>query len=247
MISLKTEEELKVMQEGGMISAGALKEVLKNVRAGIKTIELDKIAEEYILNHKGKPSFKTVKNYKFTTCINVNEGVVHGIPNQRVIKKGDLVKVDLGVLYKGFHTDLSDTVEVETNVQEDFLSAGRLALSDAVSMCIVGNKVGDISNAIQKVIEGKDFTVSRDLVGHGIGKSLHEDPFVPGFGKAGTGPILKEGMVLALEVIYQKGSYEIDYEKDGWTIITKDRSLSALFEHTIAVTKDGPLILTLFD
>lgn len=232
------------MREGGKISAGALDQALKHVKPGVKLSELDKIAEDYIVSHGAEPSFKKVKGYSYTTCINVNEGVVHGIPNNRVVQSGDLIKVDLGAFYKGFHTDLSHTVEVETNKHSKFLTTGMNALEEAVKKCRVGNRIGDVSTAIQTTVESEGYTVSRDLIGHGVGKELHEQPAVPGYGTPGTGLFLKEGMVLAIEVIYQMGDWDIVYEKDGWTIATRDRSLAGLFEHTVAITSRGPLVLT---
>ncbi len=242
---VKTYQEIQVMKEGGKIAAYALDSVLNSIKEGISTKELDQIAEQIILNNHAKPSFKKVKGYMYSTCINLNEGLVHGIPNERVIKRGDLVKVDLGVFYRGFNTDLSYSVEVGANNQKKFLTVGESALNEAIKKCVVGGRVGDISSSIQQIIESNGYSVSRELVGHGVGRLLHEPPSVPGYGVAHTGVILKEGMTLAVEVIYQKGSPEIEYEKDGWTIITKDRSLAGLFEHTVAITKDGPLVLTL--
>ncbi len=244
MITLKNENEIEVMREGGKISAGALKRAISFVKPGVKTIDLDEVVDEYILKHNGEHSFKKVKGYKFATCININEGLVHGLPGERVIKKGDLVKIDLGVLYKGFNTDLSYTVEVETNSHSKFLESGKKALARAIRKCVVGNRIGDISSAIQTEIESNGYSVSLELIGHGVGRSLHEAPSVPGYGTAGTGPTLKEGLTIAIEVIYQMGKPDIDYEKDGWTIITQDRSLAGLFEHTVAITKEGPIVLT---
>lgn len=246
MIHLKTPEQIKIMQEGGEISAQALQKVLDAVKPGITLAELDKIAEQYILSQGAKPSFKGVDDYEFTTCINVNDGIVHGIPNNYKVKPGDLVSIDLGALYKGFHTDLSYTVEVETKKETEFLETGKRALKLGIEQAVVGNHIGDISNAIQTCVESKGYTVSFDLVGHGVGKNLHEDPYVPGYGKKGKGPELKEGMVLAIEVIYQKGNPAITIDEDGWTIKTLDGSLSGLFESTVAITSEGPIILTQF-
>lgn len=242
--TLKTPNEVQLMRDGGKISAGALSEVLKFVKDGVSLTELDLIAEKYILSKGAEPSFKKVKGYHWTTCINLNEGLVHGIPDKRTIKKGDLVKVDLGAFYKGFHTDISYTVEVETSVHARFLQAGKNAMEKAIKQCVEGNRVGDMSFAIQKEIESYGYTVSLDLTGHGVGKELHEDPLVPGYGVPNSGKLLKNGMTLAIEVIYQKGSPEIAYEPNGWTIYTKDKSLSGLFEHTIAVNGQSPIIIT---
>ena len=244
MISIKTTEQLDKMKEGGKISSRAVKEVLDYLKPGIKTIELDRIAEKYILSQGGKPSFKTVHGYSYTTCININEGIVHGLPNNYKIKRGDIVSIDLGVYYKGFHTDISYTLEVETQKEKDFLDTGKKALTEAISKCVEGFTLGDIGFVIQSIVESQKYTVSRELVGHGIGKELHESPYVPGYGKRGHGPKLKEGMVFAIEVIYQKGKPDLALDKDGWTLITKDRSLSALFEHTVIVGKNSPLVIT---
>ncbi|MEK7595128.1 MAG: type I methionyl aminopeptidase [Patescibacteria group bacterium] len=246
MIPIKSEEDIKKMSEGGKISALALVTVLKKLEVGSTLSDLDQIAEKAILENGAKPSFKRVYNYKYATCININEGVVHGVPTQRKVKKGDLVKIDLGAFYKGFNTDLSYTIEVGTNRFAKFLAAGKEALKEAISNCIVDQKLGTVSNAIQRIIEKSGYSVSRELIGHGVGKKLHEAPEIPGYGVAGTGVSMKEGMVFALEVIYQVGRPEIAYEKDGWTIITKDRSLAGLFEHTVAITAMGPKVLTDF-
>lgn len=189
MITYKTPQEINVMKEGGRISSLALKEVLKHVRVGVTTLELDQIAEKTILKHGALPSFKFVDGYAFTTCININEGIVHGLPNNYAIKRGDLISIDLGAYYGGFHTDLSYTVEVETSYEEKFLSAGKRALERAIEASVVGNKIGDIAHAIQSCIESYGYSVSRDLVGHGIGHELHEAPYVPGYGKKGKGDL----------------------------------------------------------
>ncbi len=246
-IPIKTMQQINIMQEGGKISSEALKTAVEAVKPGISLKELDSISEDYIVTHGGKPSFKTVDDYRYATCINVNDGIVHGIPNSYRLKEGDLVSIDLGVLYKGLHTDVSWTVEVvapgKTAKEEKFLDAGKKALDSAIKNCVLGNRVGNISNTIQTVIEKAGYTVSLDLVGHGVGADLHEDPYVPGYGRKKDGPILKEGMVLAIEVIYQKGKPKIKTDADGWTLKTADGSLSGLFESTVAITKDDPLIL----
>ncbi|MFZ5424707.1 MAG: type I methionyl aminopeptidase [Patescibacteria group bacterium] len=243
-IKLKNSDELDLMRDGGKITAAALRAALSAVKTGITTIELDKIAEQQILDLGGQPSFKTVVGYDFSTCINVNEGLVHGLPNDYVLKKGDIVSIDLGTLYKGFHTDLSYTVEVDGLTESKFLTIGEDALNAGIKNSVAGKHIGDIGFAMQKVIESEGWSVSRDLVGHGIGKDLHEDPYVPGYGKPGVGPELKVGMVLAIEIIYQKGRPKIKVADDDWTIVTEDGSLAGLFEHTVAITKDGPEVLT---
>jgi len=246
MIPLKTKNDIETMREGGVIALTALKKVLENIKPGIKLSELDRIADQYIIDSGGEASFKTVDGYSYATCINVNEGIVHGIPTDYELTTGDVVSIDLGVLYKGFHTDLSHTVEVGTDKEKVFLDTGKQALSNAISKLLVGNRIGDISQAIQSTVESVGYSVSRDLVGHGVGAELHEDPLVPGYGRKGEGPLIQEGLVLAIEVIYQRGSPRIEVDDDDWTIKTSDGSLSGLFEQTVAATKDGPVIITSF-
>jgi len=244
MIIYKTVDEINTMKLGGKISRDALKLALSMCEEGMMLIQIDREVEKFILSNLAKPSFKYVPGYSFSTCININDGLVHGIPTDYKISKGDLVKVDLGVLYKGFHTDTSGTVEVGTSLETSFIDAGRECIKRAVAKCLIGNKIGDISHAMQEAIESHGFTVSRSLLGHGIGRQLHEDPLVPGYGKPNTGITLKEGLVLAIEIIYQKGSYQTKVLPDNWTIVTKDGSLGGLFEDTVAITRSGPLVLT---
>lgn len=232
------------MAIGGKISANALKIAIDMADEGVSLKEIDSAVENFIIKNKAKASFKTVEGYKYATCINVNDGLVHGIPNSYILKKGDLVKIDLGVLYEGFHTDTSGTKEIGTNLEEKFLEAGRICIENAIKKCQIGNKLGDISHEMQVAIESRGYSVSRSLVGHGIGRDLHEDPLVPPYGKAGSGITLKEGLVLAIEIIYQKGSHHLKTQDDGWTISTKDGSLGGLWEHTVAITRKGPLVLT---
>ncbi|EKD99746.1 MAG: hypothetical protein ACD_22C00184G0012 [uncultured bacterium] len=243
-IKIKKPEDIALMVEGGKITALALRKVLDAAKTGAVLADLDKIAEEIIITSGAKPSFKMVEDYKFTTCLNVNEGIVHGIPNNYALRDGDVLSVDLGAFYKGFHTDLSYSVEIATNKEQKFLQAGENALNAAIAACTIGKHIGDISNSIQQIIQKAGYTVSTELVGHGVGKDLHEDPYIPGYGKKNTGPEIKEGMVFAIEVIYQKGSPKLALERDGWTLRTADRSLSGLFEHTVAVTKNGSVVIT---
>lgn len=244
MIKTKKPEEIEIIARAGKIAKGALDAAVAAVHPGVTTLEIDKIAEDYILSHGAKPGFKTVENYEFTTCININEGLVHGLPTSYKLQPGDLVSIDLGAYLEGWHSDLSHTVEVDTSEHKEFLEVGEKALQAGIEQIVIGNRLGDVGYAIQNVIESNGYTVSEDLVGHGLGRELHEDPYVPGYGMPGEGIEIKEGMVLAIEVIYQKGNPEIMVAEDDWTIVTADGSLSALFEHTVAVTKDGPRILT---
>ncbi len=250
MIPIKSEKEIKVMREGGRITAEVLAEVLAETKVGTTTLELNNLAEKLILAAGGKPSFKGFQDYPFAICININEGVVHGIPTKRKLKVGDVVTVDLGVLYKDLHTDTARTVKVQSakckvqNSIDKFLGTGQRALDEAIKRCQVGKTVGDISHTIQKAVEEARYNVVRELGGHGVGRKLHEPPFIPEYGQPGTGPILKEGMTLAIEVIYAQKSGKIELLSDDWTIVTADGSLAGLFEHTVAVTKSGPIVLT---
>ena len=232
------------MKEGGKISARVLDLVLAAARPGISTLELDTLAEKLILSAGGKPSFKGFENYPFTTCINVNEGIVHGLPTKRKLKVGDVLTVDLGVLYKGLHTDTARTIEVGSLKLKKFLDAGQKALERAIEQCQVGNHVGDISQAIQTTIEKVGYSVARELGGHGVGKRLHEPPFIPGLGQSGEGPVLREGMTLAVEVIYASGNGKMAVLNDGWTVVTVSGKVAGLFEDTVAFTKSGPVVLT---
>lgn len=245
MIKIKSKEEIEKIAKAGKIAQGALQATISAVKPGVTTLELDEVAEKYILEQGATPGFKTVEDYDFTTCINVNEGLVHGLPNDYVLKPGDLVSIDLGAYLDGWHSDLSYTVEVETAEHKEFLEIGQKALQAGIDQFVIGNRIGDVGFAMQNVVEDAGCTVSEDLVGHGIGKELHEDPYVPGYGEPGEGVKIEEGMVVAIEIIYQKGKPEIMIEDDDWTISTADRSLAGLFEHTVAATKDGPRLLTL--
>ena len=232
------------MQEGGGIARLAIDAAVKAIAVGITTLELNNIAEKVIQDAGGVACFKGYDGFPYATCININNGIVHGIPSNYRIRQGDIVSVDLGVLYKGLNTDVSDTVEVGTKDQEKFLTTGRKALEKAIGACILGNRVGDISAIIQKTVESSGYSVTRDLAGHGVGRQIHEDPYVECFGRPGKGEKLVEGMTLAIEVIYQQGKPELILARDGWTLTTKDGSISGLFEKSVAVTRQGPLVLT---
>lgn len=244
MIKIKTKEQINKMEKAGEIATKTLQEVLKNVSVGISTLELDKIAEKSIVSQGAFPGFKTVDDYQFTTCINVNEGIVHGLPGAYKLKKGDLVSIDLGAMYEGMHSDLSYTVEVESNNEEKFLETGKFALNEAIKICKQGNRIGDVSNVMQSIVEDAGWSVSRMLVGHGIGNELHEEPYVPCYGQKGKGPKIKPGMAFAVEIIYQKGKPRIKVLNDEWTIVTADGSLAGLFEKTVVITNDGNKVLT---
>jgi len=255
MINIKTKEEIEIMRLGGKILAEVLQEVIKNIKIGISELELDQLAEKLILEKGGEPGFKKVEGYKYTICISTNEVVVHGIPTKYKLKEGDVVGIDCGVYYKGFHTDMAQTVRVQgSRVKSQkpdaigrFLQTGEKAMWEGIKVAREGNRVGDISKAIQRIVERQGYSVVRSLVGHGVGRQLHEYPEVPGFldKSIEKTPKLKYGMTIAIETIYNMGKSDVVYSgNDGWTIKSKDGSLSGLFERTIAITKDGAAILT---
>lgn len=246
MIHIKSPEEIEIMAKGGKISAQVLKETLDLVKPGITTLELDSFAESRILELAGKPAFKGYEGYNFTTCININDGIVHGMPGSYFINRGDLVSVDLGVIYGGFNTDVSWTVIAGGGNKEGekFLEAGKRALQKALTKCKIGNRIGDISFAMQAEVEKGGYNVVRDLVGHGVGRNLHEDPQVPCYGRPSVGAELREGLTIAVEVIYTLGSPKLKVLSDGWTMATKDGSISGLFEQTVAIERNGPKLLT---
>jgi methionyl aminopeptidase len=259
MIKIKSKEEIKIMQEGGRILAETLWEVLKHVKLGASEIELDALAEKLIREKGGEPGFQKVPGYKHATCISTNDVVVHGVPTDRRLKEGDIIGIDCGVYYKGFHTDMAETLRVSSQKSEvksqkldevdRFLKVGKEALEAGIDKARLGNHVGNISRAIQGLVEAQNgYSVVRSLVGHGVGQELHEEPEVPGYlqvRKIGKTPVLAEGMTIAIEVIYNMGGPEIVFaNRDGWTLKTEDGSLAGLFERSLAITKDGPLILT---
>lgn len=245
-IFYKTEDEINIIRESADILGRAHGEVASAIKPGVKTKVLDKIAEDFIKDHNGKPSFKGYNGFPSSLCISVNEVVVHGFPSDYVLKDGDIISVDCGVLYNGFHSDSAYTYSVG-HVEEpvvSFLNDVKTMLYLGIEQAVTGNRVGDIGYAIQTDAHAKGYTVVRELVGHGVGKRLHEGPEVPNYGKRGRGPVLKEGMVIAIEPMINMGTRNIVQEKDGWTIRTKDRKPSAHFEHTVAIFKDKTEILT---
>lgn len=249
MITIKTDEEIKIMAEGGA-KLGRVKNALKAaVSAGVTAEDIEKLAQELIKKEGAEPSFDKVPGYRWATCINVNEGLVHGIPSRGLVfKDHDVVSIDVGIYYKGFHTDTSVTVAINpTDEIKKFLSVGRSALEKAISKVREGNFIFNISEAIEKTIEEGGYTTIKALVGHGVGRELHEDPQIPCFvpGKIDESPKIKKGMVLAVEVMYAQGSDKVAIAEDGWTIVMRDGKISALFEETVAVTQKGPKILTL--
>lgn len=233
------------MREGGIIAGNILHELLASATPGVTTQFLDEKAQALVKKYGVKASFKGFEGYQHHIVTCVNDEVVHGIPSKRVLEEGDLLTIDFGAYYKGFHTDTANTIEIGNSQRHDtFLSAGKQALETAIQACRPGNHIGDIGYAIESVVYGAGYDVVWQFVGHGVGKSLHEDPQVPGMGEKGTGVLLREGMVLAVEVMYAEDNAEVEILDDGWTAVTVDRSNSGMFEHTVALTKNGPLVIT---
>lgn len=253
MAHIKTTAEIEVMKQGGAMLSKIRDRLLDEVKVGVTPLEIDALAFELIKKTGGTASFLTVKDYKWATCISVNDVVVHGIPTSEPFKEGDRVGVDIGLLYEGYHTDTSwskvidDSQSGDYSKVENFLKIGEKALEKAIGQAKVGNRIGHISKAIQDTVEGAGYSVVKSLVGHGIGKKLHESPQVPGIltGKIEHTLSLQQGMVLAIEVIYNQGKPEIVYKNDdGWTLASEDGSLSGLFEDTVLITEKEPIILT---
>jgi len=245
-IPVKTEAEIKIMEDGGRILAKIIKQLEGMVKPGITTNQLNKAAEDLVFKYGAKPSFKNYLGFPAVLCVSLNEEIVHGLPSERKIKRGDLVSLDLGILYNGFHTDMAVTIPVDVNDQKisELIKVTKESLKRAIKKAIPGNAFGDIAYEVQSYIESQGFNVVRELCGHGIGKAIHEEPQVLNCGKKGTGPKIKEGMVFCIEPMATIGEWRIKKAKDGYGYETKDGSISAHFEHTIAVTKKGPKILT---
>lgn len=245
MVKPRKARELKLMRASGRMTSSALGKVIENIKVGVSSLELEKKAEEEIKRLGGESSFKTVKGYNFTTCITFNEQVVHGLPTERKIIDGDIVSVDLGAVFNGWHTDAAWSVLVGKDLEkEKFLKVGEEALWLGIGKATHGNRIGDIASAIQVSVEGSGYSIVRSLVGHGVGRNLHEEPEVPGYGKKGSGMILQEGMTIAIEVIYTAEQPEVVLEHDGWTISSADGSLAGLFEMSVIVGKKQAEVLT---
>lgn len=246
MVHLKTEEELAIIREGAQILGKAHGEVARSIRPGIKTSALDRIAEEFIRDNGGIPSFKNYNGFPASLCISVNEVVVHGFPGNYELRDTDIIAVDCGVYYKGFHSDSAYTYPLEKTSPETLLLLERTydALYLGIEQAKAGNRIGDVAFAIQHYVESFGYGVVRELVGHGVGQKLHEDPEVPNYGKRGKGVKIVPGMVFAIEPMINRGTKNVVQELDGWTIRTADRKPSAHFEHTIAVHEDRTEILT---
>ncbi|MBR5538533.1 MAG: type I methionyl aminopeptidase [Clostridia bacterium] len=248
MIVLKTGSELKIMKQACAIAAGALKTAGEAVRPGVSTAEIDKIAEDYIRSHGGEPNFLNYSGFPATACISINNEVIHGIPTKkRILREGDIVSIDLGAKYGGYHGDNAATFacgEISDKAKR-LIDTTRESLYEGIKAAVSGGRIGDISHAVQSYVEERGYSVVRKFVGHGIGTQLHEAPEVPNFGTKGRGPRLLPGMTLAIEPMINEGDYDVKVLSDGWTVLTVDGSLSAHFEHTVVITPDGPKILTL--
>ena len=247
MIVLKTGRELKIMREACRISAEALKLAGNAVEPGVTTAELDKIAEKYILSQGAVPNFKNYNGYPATACISINNEVIHGIPSKkRVIQAGDIVSIDLGACFEGYHGDNAATFACGdiSDEAKRLMDTTRESLYQGIAAAVSGGRLGDISAAVQQYVESRGYSVVRQFVGHGIGTQLHEAPEVPNFGTHGRGIRLMPGMTLAIEPMINIGGPDVKVMPDGWTVLTKDGSLSAHFEHTIVITPDGPQIMT---
>ena len=249
MIVCKSPAELETMREANLMVARVLDRLGEMIKPGVTTKELDAFAEEMILTEGGRPAFKGYRGYPATLCTSVNDQIVHGIPNSNPLKQGDIVGIDVGGLYRGFYGDSARTFSVGELTQETrkLLDVTRKALYAGIEKVRVGNRVSDISSAIQQLVESHGFSVVREFVGHGIGKSLHEEPQVPNYGKPGTGPRLVAGMVLAIEPMVNSKGPQARVLEDKWTAVTVDGGYSAHFEHSVAVTPDGPWILSELD
>ena len=248
MIVLKTGRELNIMKEACRISAGALQTAGKAVEPGVTTAEIDRLAEEYIRSQGGEPNFKNYEGYPATACISINNEVIHGIPSsKRKLRAGDIVSIDLGAKFDGYHGDNAASFACGDMSPEAkrLMDATRESLYEGIKAARAGGRIGDIGHAVQAYVEARGYTVVRQFVGHGVGTHLHEAPEVPNFGTPGRGVRLIPGMTIAIEPMVNAGGAGVEVQPDGWTVLTKDGSLSAHFEHTVAITADGPKIMTL--
>jgi methionyl aminopeptidase len=246
MVIRKSKREMDLMREAGRIVAVIHDRLRKSIRPGVTTAELDALAYEVVTAHDARPSFLGYRGFPASVCVSINEEVVHGIPGPRVLEEGDIVSLDFGAIYRGYHGDAAITVGVgEVGKRaEELMDTTREALEAGIAQCREGNHLGDVSSAIQRHAESRGFSVVRQYVGHGIGRQMHEDPQIPNYGSPGRGMLLKSGMTFALEPMVNVGGYLTRVLDDNWTVVTDDGELSAHFEHTIAITEAGPEILT---
>lgn len=247
MVVLKTARELQLMQHACKISAQALELAGKAVKPGVSTYDIDALIHDFIVGAGAKPSFLGYGGFPASSCISINDEIIHGIPNRkRIIKNGDIVSVDVGAFIDGFHGDNAYTFAAGdiSDEAKKLLEATEQSLYEAIKVAVAGNRIGDIGNAVSSCVEDRGFSVVREYVGHGVGRDLHEDPEVPNFGKAGHGVRLVPGMTIAIEPMINAGGREVKRLADKWTVVTADQSLSAHFEHTVLITADGPVIMT---
>lgn len=249
MIYLKSEAEIEIIAESSKILSKVHGIISREIKPGVSTLFLDKIAEEYINDHGAKPSFKGVNDYKFSICASINDVVVHGLPSKYELREGDLLSIDCGVYYKKFHSDSAYTYPIGEVGDEilRFLSISKKSLDLGIEAISLKKRTGDLGNSIQNYIESHGYSVIRDLVGHGVGHDLHEDPEFPNFGNPGKGAKLRNGMVFALEPMVSMGNYKLAYDSDKWSIRTVDNSLTSHYEHTIALINGKSRVLTTFD
>jgi methionyl aminopeptidase len=245
MSKLISDDEVEKIRQSGKILAEVIREIKRLIIPGVKTSFLDQVAADLIKSHGARPAFLGYRGYPASICISINEQVVHGIPGERVIESGDLVSVDIGVEFQGFYTDAAFSVVAGdgNSLAQKLVEVTEKSLYEGIKRALPGNRIGDISHAIQETIESAGFSVVRDFVGHGVGRALHEEPQIPNFGKKNR-VVIEEGMVLAIEPMANEGGYQVEILDDDWTVVTKDGGLSAHFEHTVWVTKKGPVILT---
>lgn len=247
MIQIKTPGELAKMRQAGKISAGALQAGGNAVKPGVTTADIDRAVYNYIIAQGARPNFKGYNGFPGSACISLNDTVIHGIPSREVVvKEGDIVSIDTGAIWEGFHGDNAATFACGSISPEAaaLMEVTKAALQKAIQAAVPGNRVGDISHAVQAFVEAEGYSVVREFVGHGIGRIMHEEPEVPNFGAAGRGPRLVPGMTLAIEPMINQKGFAVHVLGDGWTVKTRDGGLSAHYEHTVAITKDGPVILT---
>ncbi len=247
MIILKSNKELEIMREAGKITAGALQVVEQQIRPGVTTAHLNRVAEEYILSHNATPVFKGYNGFPASICASINAQVVHGFPNDEELQEGDIASIDVGAVYNGYVGDAARTFPVGNITVEAaaLIEATKNSFFEGLKYARLGYRLSDISHAIQSYVEARGFSVVKAFVGHGIGRNMHEDPQIPNFGLPGKGPRLRPGMTLAIEPMINQGTDQVDIMEDGWTVYTRDRRLSAHYENTIAITEGDPLILTL--
>jgi methionyl aminopeptidase len=247
IIPIKTDEEIKTMRIGGKILASVLAILEPHVKKGTPTQELAKIAANEVKKQGGEAAFLDYSGFPASICVSINDNVVHGLPSEKTIKNGDIVSLDFGVKYQGYYTDAARTYLIGSDPdKQKFINITKQSLDRAIDKAREGARIGDISFTVQHILESNKYGVVRDLIGHGVGRQLHEDPNIPNFGHAETGPVLKAGMTLAIEPMSTIGDFKVFTAEDGWSIMTKDGSLSAHFEDTVLVTKEGPEILTRF-